>query len=1191
MPPISLPLDDLTERVKEQRCIHAVAKAIANEATDLQSLMTLIAAEMKAAMLDPDDAAVEVLAGAERAATEGFDAQLPGITAASGSARLMVVYRHSHANLDRGPFLEEEIRLAEAVCRLLDLFVSRSQARDERDTVLANARRLASVQERSPAVAFVWRLSEGWPVEYVSANVRLFGYEAEEFLSGKLRYDQIIHPDDVPHVTEEVRRHMAAGHRSFRLSYRIVARSGDIRWVEDHTAVLNDETGAAEYNQGIIVDVTERVLAEERARRYLMAAGGMLTVLDADGRLTMVNDRTCVVTGRSEGELLGLDWNEMFTLPEDRADARARFLAIVANPESGTAGEYESEFLTGGGDRRRIHWNYSVTQQPDGSFENLIVFGTDVSDRHELQQKAEAFASLPRENPNPVLRVDVNGDVILANVAAQALVDNLANADDSDVTNQQRDAWRSMIVTASRLESRASVALMIGTSHFLFILSPVPHQAHTNIYGIEDTETWWQRNVLESLAGEIPGVFFDYVLMPDSRVEIPSMFGEPRGIWGLTGEELSRKPELLFRGATGDETERVHKGIDESARTLRPWADRWHVLGPGGALRCVQASARPQRRADGATVWHTLLLDITEEVQRQDVLADIASNVPGVFFQAIRRADGTDAITNINGDTEGVWEIPAAELEGDPAPVWAMIHPEDVSAVRDSVARSARDLKPWSAMWRVVPKSGVVRWLRGTGNPRRLPNGDTLWNTLILDISEQARSREIIDAFFEQPVNLHVIAQLDRTILRLNRGVETILGLDPTDLTGSRLDDLVHADDRQAMIDAVGRSAGSRLAEFFEARCRSRDAGLRILAWSVILRGDYLFAVAADVTQQRAIEAHAHRLAELRTLVLRCQRLILEASREEALLALVAGELNSSFHGCHVSFRPASNDDAALDRTGAGAPSAIPNSNNAADATPAGALAFPVHFKATTVLAMVVEQDPDSTLDENDMAALTEVADNVTLGVTSLRSQEDRLAALGAAKEAALDTIRAISTIIEQRDAYTAGHQEGVVRIATAAARELGWNEDRIEGLRLAAQIHDIGKIAMPAEILNRPGRLSDAQMALIKGHAQAGADILEGIAFAWPIRDIILQHHERMDGSGYPNGIAGDAILPESRIIAVADVLEAMTNHRPYRPALGIEAARNQLLADRGTKLDPEAVDACLSAIAKDTDGILLGH
>jgi putative nucleotidyltransferase with HDIG domain len=175
------------------------------------------------------------------------------------------------------------------------------------------------------------------------------------------------------------------------------------------------------------------------------------------------------------------------------------------------------------------------------------------------------------------------------------------------------------------------------------------------------------------------------------------------------------------------------------------------------------------------------------------------------------------------------------------------------------------------------------------------------------------------------------------------------------------------------------------------------------------------------------------------------------------------------------------------------------------------------------------------------------------------------------------ETVQAMAMALETRDPYTAGHQRKVSDLGRAIAMEMSLSSNTMECIRIAGIIHDIGKIAVPAEILSKPTRLTEIEIFLLQTHAQAGYDILKKIEFPWPIAQIILQHHERLDGSGYPKRISGDAILPEAKILAVADVVEAIASHRPYRPGFGIDQALKEMTMNRGMLYDSEVVDACI--------------
>ena len=180
-------------------------------------------------------------------------------------------------------------------------------------------------------------------------------------------------------------------------------------------------------------------------------------------------------------------------------------------------------------------------------------------------------------------------------------------------------------------------------------------------------------------------------------------------------------------------------------------------------------------------------------------------------------------------------------------------------------------------------------------------------------------------------------------------------------------------------------------------------------------------------------------------------------------------------------------------------------------------------------------------------------------------------------RETFIETVNALASTIEMKDPYTAGHQRWVTSLACAIAKEMELSEKQIEGIRMAGLIHDIGKINIPAEILSKPGHLSEIQYNMVTMHPQVGCDILKEIQFPWPVAEIVLQHHERMDGSGYPQGLSGEEIRLEARILAVADAVEAMSSHRPYRPAHGIEKALEEISQCKGILYDSEVVDACL--------------
>jgi putative nucleotidyltransferase with HDIG domain len=199
--------------------------------------------------------------------------------------------------------------------------------------------------------------------------------------------------------------------------------------------------------------------------------------------------------------------------------------------------------------------------------------------------------------------------------------------------------------------------------------------------------------------------------------------------------------------------------------------------------------------------------------------------------------------------------------------------------------------------------------------------------------------------------------------------------------------------------------------------------------------------------------------------------------------------------------------------------------------------------------------------------------------ITERKKHEEELKKINERLENAMvGAVETISLISELRDPYTAGHQTQVSRLAAAIAEEMGLSEKKVRSVRMAGTLHDIGKVSIPSEILSKPGRLSQIEMDMIKSHPKVGMDILKSIDFPFPVCKFVVQHHERMNGSGYPSGLKGEEIYIEARILAVADVVSAMGSHRPYRPTLGVEKALEEITKNRDTLYDPAVVDACLA-------------
>ena len=258
-------------------------------------------------------------------------------------------------------------------------------------------------------------------------------------------------------------------------------------------------------------------------------------------------------------------------------------------------------------------------------------------------------------------------------------------------------------------------------------------------------------------------------------------------------------------------------------------------------------------------------------------------------------------------------------------------------------------------------------------------------------------------------------------------------------------------------------------------------------------------------------------------------------------------------------------------------PRFAPWRDSALDRGYASVISLPLKEAGAVFGTLSIYAAEPNAFDDEEVRLLSEMGDDLAYGIVNLRARKQVSESAQRLRRSLEATVEAIAAMVETRDPYTAGHERRVAQLATAIAREMGLPPEQIEGIHFGGLIHDLGKLYVPAEILSKPGRLSPLEFELVKQHPQAGYDIIKAIEFPWPVARMVLEHHERLDGSGYPNRLQGDAILFEARLLAVADVVESMSSHRPYRPALGTDFALEEIERNRGRLYDATVVDVCL--------------
>jgi len=431
---------------------------------------------------------------------------------------------------------------------------------------------------------------------------------------------------------------------------------------------------------------------------------------------------------------------------------------------------------------------------------------------------------------------------------------------------------------------------------------------------------------------------------------------------------------------------------------------------------------------------------------------------------------------------------------------------------------------------------------------------------------------------FENTSDVIFIVDENLNILSMSQSAEKILGYKPEEFIGKLVTDMKHiftpASFERAIADAMlilkGETISAKIYEFM-----AKDGTIKIgeVSGSPIMRNGQVtgfVSIARDITDRRRMEDELRNSAQkYRTILEDMNDMYYELDIKgnmtffnKALLSLTARSPEELQGMNFRDYMSSEGSEDALKIFGEIYKTGKPR-------------LFVNEIVTKTGEVKYFESQAGLLLDENKQPiGFRGIARDIT---DRKKAQDERDQVLARLRKTLGTMIQAMSAAVEARDPYTSGHQRRVAALARSIAAEMNLSRDQIEGIRMAASIHDMGKISIPAEILSMPRKLSKLEFDLVKTHSQAGHDIIKDIDFPWPIANIILQHHERINGSGYPHGLRGDNILLEARILAVADVVEAMASYRPYRPALGLDTALEEITRNKNILYDGEVVEACL--------------
>lgn len=613
----------------------------------------------------------------------------------------------------------------------------------------------------------------------------------------------------------------------------------------------------------------------------------------------------------------------------------------------------------------------------------------------------------------------------------------------------------------------------------------------------------------------------------------------------------------------------------------------------------------------------------------------LAHALPGALFVMSWHPNGGVTFQHVSDDLSRLLGVTPAEAIEDAASIWNAVLPEDRSGLLPSLNAAARALGPWQFEGRFGAQTPSGRWCQFNALPQSQADGGVVFSGFVTDITAhkaheaqwQTVAAEFNDLYHQAPCGYHSV-DADGVLVRINDTELSWLGYHRDELVGKvRLRDLLTPASQEIFaqrfpvflqqgrlsdvdLDIV-RKDGSVLPVRVNATAMTDANGRFVMSRSVVY----------DMTAPRHAERVQARLNRALRLLSRCNMALVHSSDENALLQAIC-RLVVDDGGYRMAWIGYAQDDSArsvrpvaqhgfeddylhtaaitwadtergrgptgtairegstqVNQNFLSNPHMAPWREAARQHGYQSSIALPLKFGAGPQAGgalMLYAAEPDA-FAQDEVHLLEELAADVAFGITNLRMRHEHDRSEVRLRESLESTIQAVGATLEMRDPYTAGHQRRVALLAQAIASEMGLDADRIHALGLAASIHDLGKIRIPAEILTKPGRLAPLEYRIIQQHAQAGFDILQHIPFPWPIAKWIRQHHERLDGSGYPQGLRGDAIDLESRILAVADVIEAITTNRPYRAGLGLDAALQEVIDHRATQYDAVVVDACV--------------
>ncbi len=968
--------------------------------------------------------------------------------------------------------------------------------------------------------------------------------------------------------------------------------------------------------------------SEERYRKITRCSPDMIWIMDFSGQFTYVNEAVERTHGWTVDEFLKLNTKDVVS-PEQYVKNAALIggelaKAVDPNYDRNFIFSYESEEVRKDGSTFWAEINAMSLWSDDGNPIGIIGITRDITERkraHEILQKSERQYKLITEKMSDIVWVT---DMDLKTIYVTPSVQNVLGFTQEERINQTIEEQLTPDSLSFGLQAMER-ELAIEKQEYV--------NTHRNTtleleYYHKDGSTRWMETLISGLRndeGALTGlhcVARDITMRKKAEEELKKSEAQYRlladnikdFIWvmdlDLRFKYVSASVEKTS-GYTADEIRELsldkilpEESLQRVMEIFSTQISRAKAnLLPPDHKNSIELEFRCK---DGHLIWIDATLsfirdengkpvsilgesrDITERKraenllrERDDRLRGITENLPGVIFQFYAKDNGEYGISYISEPRDEFAKIiPNLDL-ADMGPVFpellSRIHEDDRERFITSIKTAVETVSRWNFEGRVSIQSDKMIWVQGMSSPKRLED-QIIFDGVLLNITERKLAEEksnlseekFHNIFMATPNCIFIFRMRDGLLIEANKGFEDIIGWKRHKVIGKKYDELSPAfwanpSAQKLMLEELktSREIINREIEFHRS-----DGSVRNGIYSarpINIDGKaYIIFIMQDITEHRLAEEKFYKVFMTTPDCIAITRL-----RDGLMI-----DVNKGFEDI-VGWKR----DVAI-----GTKSSEPPMNFWVNLSDRAFMAAELKAGRDILDREFEFRRADGSIRNGIYSArpINIVGEACLIFILLDMTEQKRMDAelrrtLEGLRNAVGTTIQVMISAIEMRDPYTAGHQSRVADIARAIATEMGLSQEKIDGIRMAGTIHDIGKLSIPAEILSKPTKLTNLEYSLIKEHSQNGFEMLQNVESPWPLAAIVHQHHERMNGTGYPQGLKGDEIILEARILSIADVVEAMASHRPYRASLGIEKALEEIEKNKGILYDELVVNACL--------------